>query len=94
VKIFEYDPTMLHKKVMVVDGIYSIIGSINFDVRSMRKNAEESLGFYDRDLGRKMEEAFREDLKKCHQVSYDEWKHRGLTARIFELLFGLWEPYY
>jgi cardiolipin synthase A/B len=94
VKIFEYVPTMLHNKVMVVDGIYSIIGSINFDVRSMEKNAEESLGFYDRDLGREVERRFEEDLKQCHPVSYREWRHRGLRARVLELLFGIWEPYY
>ena len=43
VKIYEYTPTMLHNKAMVVDGIYLTIGSINFDSRSMSKNAEESL---------------------------------------------------
>ena len=48
VKIYEYPPTMLHNKTMVVDGIFSTIGSINFDARSMSKNAEESLAFYDR----------------------------------------------
>ena len=94
VKIYEYEPTMMHKKTMVADGIYSIIGSINFDVRSMHKNAEESFGFYDRGLGREMEQGFQDDLKKCHKVSYEEWSNRGLKARIAELFFGVWEPYY
>ena len=47
VQIYEYQPTMMHNKTMVVDGIFSTIGSINFDARSMSKNAEESLAFYD-----------------------------------------------
>ena len=48
VRIYEYKPTMMHNKAMVVDGIYSTLGSINFDAHSMNKNAEESLAFYDR----------------------------------------------
>ena len=50
VQIFEYLPTMMHNKVMVVDGIWSTIGSINFDNRSMRKNAEVNVAVYDRDF--------------------------------------------
>lgn len=94
VKIFEYGPTMLHNKTMVVDGLYSTIGSINFDARSMQKNAEESLAFYDRDLGEKIEEMFQDDLKKCRKVEYQTWKHRGVHTRFCELFCWIWEPYY
>ncbi len=94
VKIFEYERTMMHNKTMVVDGLYSIIGSINFDARSMKRNAEESLAFYDRGLGRTMEEMFGEDLKGCRQVTYREWSHRGIPARLSELVCWIWEPYY
>ena len=48
VKIYEYRPTMLHNKVMVVDGIWSTVGSINFVNRSMKKNAEVNIAIYDR----------------------------------------------
>ncbi|MBV8201455.1 MAG: cardiolipin synthase B, partial [Acidobacteria bacterium] len=53
VKIYEYLPTMMHSKTAAFDGIFSIVGSINFDTRSMEKNAEESLTFYDRGFGAK-----------------------------------------
>jgi cardiolipin synthase A/B len=94
VKIFEYQPTMLHNKTMVVDGLYSTIGSINLDTRSMLKNEEESLAFYDAGFAQQMEQMFREDLKYCDRVTYAKWDHRGLAARLAELVFWIWEPYY
>jgi cardiolipin synthase len=94
VKIYEYQPTMLHAKTLVVDGLFSTIGSINFDVRSMSKNAEESLSFYDRSFSETMEAMFQRDLKRCHEVTYEAWRHRGLPARAFELISWIWEPYY
>ncbi|HYK41980.1 MAG TPA: phospholipase D-like domain-containing protein [Thermoanaerobaculia bacterium] len=94
VKIFEYLPTMLHNKTMVVDGIFSTIGSINFDARSMSRNAEESLAFYDRGFAQKMEAMFAADKTRTSEISYDTWKHRGLPQRLAELVFWIFEPYY
>ncbi len=94
VKIYEYRPTMLHDKTVVVDGLFSTIGSINFDARSMSKNAEESLSFYDRSFAESMEAMFRRNLERCHEVTYDAWRHRGLSARISESVSWIWEPYY
>lgn len=94
VKIFEYRGTMLHNKTMVVDGLYSTIGSINFDSRSMNRNAEESLAFYDRGFAQKVESMFEEDRKRCHEVTFEEWDHRGVAQRLAELVFWIWEPYY
>jgi cardiolipin synthase len=94
VKIYEYTPTMMHNKAMVVDGIYSTIGSINFDARSMNKNAEESLAFYDRGFAQKVEAMFEEDKKKCKEITFQEWKSRGPAKRLAELVFWIWEPYY
>jgi cardiolipin synthase len=94
VKIFEYEPTMMHNKVFIADGIFTTIGSINFDNRSMGKNAEESLAFYDRGFAEKAQEMFDEDMKRCKQITYASWSHRGLGPRLSEILFGIWEPYY
>ena len=94
VKIYEYKPTMIHNKTMVVDGIYSTIGSINFDARSMNRNAEESLAFYDRPFAQKMEEMFQDDKKRCEEITYRVWDHRGAGKRLAELVFWIWEPYY
>lgn len=94
VKILEYRPTMMHNKAMVVDGIYSTLGSINFDSRSMNRNAEESLAFYDRPFAQKVEAMFQEDKKRCEEITYEIWEHRGLPKRISEFVFWIWEPYY
>jgi cardiolipin synthase len=94
VRIFEYAPTMMHSKTMVVDGLYSTIGTINFDSRSMLKNAEVSLAFYDPAFAAQLEAMFKDDLRKCHEISYAEWSDRGLRRRISELFSWIFEPYY
>ena len=94
VKIYEYRHTMIHNKTMVVDGLYSTIGSINFDARSMNRNAEESLAFLDRGFAAKMEEMFEEDKKRCKEITYVNWKKRGFGKRLAETVFWIWEPYY
>src|SRR5438105_14656268 len=87
VKIYEYLPTMMHNKTMVVDSLYSTIGSINFDARSMNRNAEESLAFYDAGFAKKMEEMFSDDKKRCEEITQQILKHRGALKRLSELVF-------
>ncbi|HET8946504.1 MAG TPA: phospholipase D-like domain-containing protein, partial [Candidatus Polarisedimenticolia bacterium] len=94
VRIHEYQPAMIHSKTLVVDGIFSTIGSINLDTRSMTKNAEVSLSFYDRKFSDEIEAMFQRDLKLCHEVTYDAWKHRGLVARFAETFSGWFNPLY
>jgi cardiolipin synthase A/B len=94
VKLYEYQPTMLHSKAMVVDGLFATIGSINFDARSMSENAEESLTFYDRQFSESIEGMFQRDLEHCREITYDAWKHRGLPARLAEAVSWMWEPFY
>ncbi|MFY9552924.1 MAG: phospholipase D-like domain-containing protein [Thermoanaerobaculia bacterium] len=94
VRIWEYVPTMLHNKTMVVDGHYCTIGSINFDARSMSRNAEESMAFYNRDFAVEMEAMFQRDRARCEEITYAKWKHRGLPKRLSEFVFFLFEPYY
>jgi cardiolipin synthase len=94
VKIYEYLPTMLHNKTMVVDGIYSTIGSINFDARSLNANAEESLAFYSSGFAAKVEEMFERDRRRCEPITFQEWRRRGLPKRLSEFVFWIWEPYY
>jgi cardiolipin synthase A/B len=94
VKIFEYQPAMIHSKTLVVDGIFSTIGSINLDTRSMSKNAEVSLSFYDRSFSDAIEAMFQRDLKLCEEVTYEAWKHRGFAARFAEFFSWCFEPLY
>ncbi len=94
VRIFEYQPTMVHAKNVVVDGLYSTIGSINFDLRSMELNSENSLGFYDQGFASQVEAMFHEDKKRCREVTLKEWKDRSYFRRLIELGARIWEPYY
>jgi len=94
VEIFEYVPTMMHNKTIVVDGLYATIGSINFDARSMNKNAEESLAIYDRGFAEKVEAMFEDDKKRCEEITPEKWKARGADKRVAELFSWIWEPYY
>ena len=84
VKIFEYQPTMFHPKTMVVDGVFSTIGSTNFDNRSFRKNDEINLTISDPVVGRRMEELFRSDLTHSRQYTYKDYEGRSVKDRIFE----------
>jgi cardiolipin synthase len=94
VKLNEYQPTMIHSKVLVVDGIFSTIGSINFDARSMSKNAEESVSFYDRPFAADVEAMFARDLARSREITYASWKDRGFSARFAEFFSGMFKPLY
>lgn len=78
VKIYEYQKTLLHQKVMVVDGLWSAVGSTNFDERSFELNDEVSIGVVDAALAAQLRAAFIDDLKHTKQRHFDEWKDRGL----------------
>jgi cardiolipin synthase len=86
VQIFEYQICLLHAKTMVVDGVWGTIGSTNFDNRSFALNQELNLAFYDRTVASRLEEIFHEDLKYAKQISYKEWKSRGLYERFVDLI--------
>ena len=94
VEIYEYLPSMMHNKVMVVDGVWSTIGSINLDNRSMRKNAEANVVLYNRDFARSVEEMFEKDLLSTERFTKERWKNRGLPARLGELFFWLFSENY
>jgi cardiolipin synthase len=93
VEIFEYQPTMLHNKTMVVDGLFSVVGSINLDARSMGKNAEDSLVLYDAAFAEALEKAFQQDLSKCRPITEESWRHRGFHRRLAESFSWLFKPY-
>jgi cardiolipin synthase len=94
VEIYEYRPTMMHNKVMVVDGIWSTIGSINFVNRSMTKNAEVNLAVYDREFAARVESMVLADLTRCDAMTKASWKKRGLLNRLSELFFWLFSENY
>jgi cardiolipin synthase len=94
VKMYEYQPTMMHNKVMVVDGIWTTIGSINFVNRSMKKNAEANVAFYDSGFAEIVEKSILADLEKSKQFTKRMWKKRGVLSRLGELVFWLFSENY
>lgn len=86
VEIYEYQPTMLHQKFMVCDGLWATVGTTNFDNRSFALNDENNVCVYDRDFAARLEQIFQADLTNCRRVTLEAWRRRGLFTRAPELL--------
>jgi cardiolipin synthase len=82
VRIFEYPKTLLHQKVMTVDGVWCALGSTNFDDRAFEINDEITLGFRDPGLARQLEEIFERDAKDCVELDVEKWKRRGTLHKL------------
>jgi cardiolipin synthase len=92
IRIFEYLPTMMHAKTMVVDGIWSTVGSSNFDDRSFRLNDEVNVNVYDEGIAQQMEAMFFNDLAHCEEITIRKWFRRPRWARIKEALADVLKP--
>jgi cardiolipin synthase len=84
VRIFEYQPSMMHAKTVVIDGIWSIVGSANMDERSMEINEENVLGFADREFAQAIELGLEEDYRRSREILLEEWSKRSVFRRAFE----------
>ncbi|HYN43844.1 MAG TPA: cardiolipin synthase [Thermoanaerobaculia bacterium] len=89
VAISEYQPTMFHCKVLVVDGLFTSVGSTNFDNRSFRLNDEANLNILDATFAAKQVQIFRDDLKKSTRLTFEQWKRRPMSEKATEWLAGL-----
>jgi cardiolipin synthase len=88
IRIFEYQPTMMHAKTMVVDGIWTSIGSSNFDDRSFRLNDEVNVNVYDESIAVQMEQMFFEDLARSEEITRVRWLKRPWLDRMKERVAG------
>ena len=84
VRIYEYQPTTLHAKTFVVDGVWSAVGTMNFDNRSLAYNNEVALIARDARLGATMDSLFLDDLGVAEEIRLDEFRRRPWTARLRE----------
>jgi cardiolipin synthase len=89
VEIYEFQPTMFHCKVLVVDGLWSSVGSTNFDNRSFRLNDEANLNVYSREFSERQIAIFNDDLKRSRRISYEEWQNRPWSERVTEKVEAL-----
>jgi cardiolipin synthase len=84
VRIFEYQPVMMHAKTITVDGLWSSCGSMNADNRSMSFNEESNLVVLDEGIAARMEKMFLADLEYSDEIILDEFRTRGTKERLFE----------
>lgn len=92
VQISEYQPTMLHCKLMVVDGLMTTVGSTNFDVRSFRLNDEANLNIYDAAFAARQTEVFEADLKQSRRVTLEAWRTRPFGEKLHEHALAWFGP--
>ena len=91
-EIYEYQPTMFHCKVLVVDGQWVSVGSTNFDSRSFRLNDEANLNVYDRDFAAAQEEQFERDLAASRRITYEEWRGRPFYTKAWDRVVAFFGP--
>ena len=84
VKIHEYTKTLLHQKVIVVDGMWACVGSTNFDERSFQLNDEVSIGVVDPVIAGQLRSAFFDDLRSTNELKFQEWKDRSLWHKTID----------
>ena len=88
-EIYEYQPTMMHVKAVVVDRRWSLVGSANFDNRSFELNDEITVAVDDPALADALTSAFERDLKRSRRLTVEEWRKRSIFERVMELFWGL-----
>jgi cardiolipin synthase len=91
VRIFEYQPAMMHAKILVVDGQWSVLGSTNFDSRSFGLNDEVNVAILQPALAARLQADFVADLSSSHPMALEEWRRRSVLERLAAPLARLLE---
>jgi cardiolipin synthase len=86
IRLFDYQPTLIHQKVMVIDGKWAALGSANFDDRSLEVNDEVVLVMYDERLASELEETFENDLRNSIEIDLEGWTQRPVSHRMTDFL--------
>ncbi len=89
VAIYQYEPTMFHCKVMIVDEVWVSVGSTNFDSRSFRLNDEANLNVIDEAFAARQVEVFEQDKSRSRRITLEEWRRRPLSERLGDLAASL-----
>ena len=89
VRVYEYQPSMMHAKTLVADGCFATAGTLNFDNRSMAFNDESNLIAYDEKLAASLEKIFHEDLKFAREIELESFRKRPLRQKALERFWHL-----
>jgi cardiolipin synthase A/B len=87
VRLFEYPHTLLHQKAMTIDGVWSAIGSSNFDDRSFETNDEITLGILDSATAQRLDAVFEKYAPDCKEIELEAWRRRGLWHKLKDNAF-------
>ena len=91
-KIYFYEPTVMHAKVVIVDDEFVTTGSTNFDSRSFEHNFEFNTLIYSKQFNKMMCDTFEADMNQCTRVSMSKWKKRPLMQKALESVIRLISP--
>jgi cardiolipin synthase A/B len=89
VRLFEYPHTLLHQKVMTVDGIWSAVGSSNFDDRSFETNDEITLAIKDDTIAQRLDAIFEKYVRRAQEIELQAWRGRGTWHKLKDNTFYL-----
>jgi cardiolipin synthase len=89
IEIREFLPTMMHVKALVVDGHWTVIGSTNFDNRSLELNDEINVAVADRNLATRLSDQFEADLRRSNHLRLADWRARPLSDKVRERFWSL-----
>jgi cardiolipin synthase len=84
VRLFEYPATLLHQKVMTIDGSWCSIGSANFDDRSFETNDEITLGFLDAATAERLDRIFEKYARDSREIRLERWSRRGAAHKLLD----------
>lgn len=84
VRLYEFKPTLMHQKIVIIDGVWSHIGSTNFDARSLALNAEIGVGLLDEAVAATFRRAFEDDLQRSRELTLEQWNQRSRFQRLLD----------
>jgi len=88
IELYEYQPTMMHTKTIVIDGLWSMFGSANFDNRSLELNDEMNVAVSDRALAARLSQDFEADIKLARKLDPAEWRGRSILEKSREYFWS------
>jgi cardiolipin synthase A/B len=83
-EIYEYEAAMIHAKILIVDGAWSIVGSTNMDSRSFGINDEINLAIFDNNIAAHLTQDFQQDVSQSRRISLEQWNSRSVYERTLE----------
>ncbi|MFH6605100.1 cardiolipin synthase [Maribacter algicola] len=92
VQMYRYKKGFVHAKTLVIDDVFSSIGTANMDYRSFALNFEINALIYDKEVNRQMKRIFEKDLEECEEIEYERWVERSIVRKLQESFARLLAP--